>query len=163
MIKLCILKGPMRGHIFEIKGKLMKSFKALMKKLGREPTSAELSKDSGIPLQYVEQVLSLPEEPVSLDLSNGEENWKLEDLIADEKSPTPIDSLFEKELVGHIRKLLSGLPPREEKILRLRYGIGGDGEYTLEEIYGLAEEKGVGLLGCTFCGILRRRLLNETA
>lgn len=132
------------NYLFEIKGKLMRSFKTLMKKLGREPTSQELSKDSGIPLQYVEKVLSLPEEPISLDMSIGEEDSTLEDLIADEKSPSPSDSLLEKDLVSHIRKLLGGLSPREEKILRLRFGIGEDGEYTLEEVgkqFGLSRER----------------------
>jgi len=132
------------NYLFEIKGKLMKSFKALMKKLGREPTSAELSKDSGIPLHDVEKVLNLTEEPISLDMSIGEEDSTLEDLIADEKSPSPSDTLLEKDLIGHIRKLLGGLSPREEKILRLRFGIGEDGEYTLEEIgrqFGLSRER----------------------
>ena len=132
------------NYLFEIKGKLMKSFKTLMKKLGREPTSQELSKDSGIPLQDVEKVLNLTEEPISLDMSIGEEDSTLEDLIADEKSPSPSDSLLEKDLVSHIRKLLNGLSPREEKILRLRFGIGEDGEYTLEEIgrqFGLSRER----------------------
>jgi RNA polymerase primary sigma factor len=132
------------NYLFEIKGKLMKSFKALMKKLGREPTSQELSKDSGIPLHDVEKVLNLTEEPISLDMSIGEEDSTLEDLIADEKSPSPSDMLLEKDLVGHIRKLLAGLSPREEKILRLRFGIGEDGEYTLEEIgrqFGLSRER----------------------
>ena len=122
------------NYLFEIKGKLMKSFKGLMKKMGREPTSQELAKDSGIPLHDVEKVLNLTEEPISLDMSIGEEDSTLEDLIADEKSPSPSDSLLEKDLTSHIRKLLSGLSPREEKILRLRFGIGEDGEYTLEEI-----------------------------
>jgi RNA polymerase primary sigma factor len=132
------------NYLFEIKGKLMKSFKALMKKLGREPTSLELSKDSGIPLHDVEKVLNLTEEPISLDMSIGEEDSTLEDLIADDKSPSPSETLLEKDLVEHIRKLLSGLSPREEKILRLRFGIGEDGEYTLEEIgkqFGLSRER----------------------
>jgi RNA polymerase primary sigma factor len=132
------------NYLFEIKGKLMKSFKGLMKKMGREPTSQELAKDSGIPLHDVEKVLNLTEEPISLDMSIGEEDSTLEDLIADEKSPSPSDSLLEKDLTSHIRKLLSGLSPREEKILRLRFGIGEDGEYTLEEIgrqFGLSRER----------------------
>jgi RNA polymerase primary sigma factor len=132
------------NYLFEIKGKLMKSFKGLMKKMGREPTSQELAKDSGIPLHDVEKVLNLTEEPISLDMSIGEEDSTLEDLIADERSPSPSDSLLEKDLTSHIRKLLSGLSPREEKILRLRFGIGEDGEYTLEEIgrqFGLSRER----------------------
>jgi RNA polymerase primary sigma factor len=132
------------NYLFEIKGKLMKSFKSQMKKLGREPTSQELSKDSGIPLHDVEKILNLTEEPISLDTPIGEEDSTLKDLIADEKSLSPNDCLLEKDLTRHIRKLLGGLSPREEKILRLRFGIGEDGECTLEEIgrqFGLSRER----------------------
>jgi RNA polymerase primary sigma factor len=132
------------NYLFEIKGKLMKSFKDLVKKMGREPTPQELSKDSGIPLHDVEKILNLIEEPISLDMSIGEEDSTLEDLIPDEKSLSPSDSLLEKDLTHQIRKLLSGLSPREEKILRLRFGIGEDGECTLEEIgrqFGLSRER----------------------
>jgi len=132
------------NYLFEIKGKLMKSFKSQMKKLGREPTSQELSKDSGIPLHDVEKILNLTEEPISLDMPIGEEDSTLEDLIADEKSLSPSESLLEKDLIYHTRKLLSSLSPREEKILRLRFGIGEDGECTLEEIgrqFGLSRER----------------------
>jgi len=132
------------NYLFEIKGKLMKSFKSLMKKLGREPTSLELSKDSGIPLHDVEKILNLTEEPISLDTPIGEEDSTLKDLIADEKSLSPNDCLLEKDLTLHIRKLLGGLSPREEKILKLRFGIGEDGECTLEEIgrqFGLSRER----------------------
>jgi RNA polymerase primary sigma factor len=132
------------NYLFEIKGKLMKSFKDLVKKLGREPTSQELSKDSGIPLNDVEKILNLIEEPISLDMTIGEEDSTLEDLIPDEKGLSPSDSLLEKDLTHQIQKLLSGLSPREEKILRLRFGIGEDGECTLEEIgrqFGLSRER----------------------
>lgn len=132
------------NYLFEIKGKMMKSFKDQVKKLGREPTSQELSRDSGIPLNDVEKILNLIEEPISLDMPIGEEDSTLEDLIPDEKSLSPADSLLEKDLVHQVNKLLSGLSPREEKILRLRFGIGEDGECTLEEIgrqFGLSRER----------------------
>jgi len=132
------------NYLFEIKGKLMKSFKDQVKKLGREPSPQELSRDSGIPLNDVDKILNLIEEPVSLDMPIGEEDSTLEDLIPDEKSLSPGDSLLEKDLVEQIRKLLAGLSPREEKILRLRFGIGEDGECTLEEIgrqFGLSRER----------------------
>jgi RNA polymerase primary sigma factor len=132
------------NYLFEIKGKLMKSFKDLVKKLGREPTSQELSKDSGIPLHDVEKILNLIEEPISLDMPIGEEDSVLEDLIPDDKNLSPSESLLERDLINQIRKLLAGLSPREEKILRLRFGIGEDGECTLEEIgrqFGLSRER----------------------
>jgi RNA polymerase primary sigma factor len=132
------------NYLFEIKGKMMKSFKDQVKRLGREPTPQELSKDSGIPLNDVEKILNLIEEPISLDMPIGEEDSTLEDLIPDERGLSPADSLLEKDLVHQIGKLLSGLSPREEKILRLRFGIGEDGECTLEEIgrqFGLSRER----------------------
>jgi len=132
------------NYLFEIKGKLMKSFKDLVKKLGREPTPLELSKDSGIPIHDVEKILNLIEEPISLDMPIGEEDSTLEDLIPDDKSLSPNDSLLEKDLAHQVNKLLAGLSPREEKILRLRFGIGEDGESTLEEIgrqFGLSRER----------------------
>jgi RNA polymerase primary sigma factor len=132
------------NYLFEIKGKMMKSFKDLVKKLGREPTPQELSKDSGIPLNDVEKIINLIEEPISLDMPIGEEDSTLEDLIPDEKSLSPNDSLLERDLIQQTRKLLSNLSPREEKILRLRFGIGEDGECTLEEIgrqFGLSRER----------------------
>jgi len=132
------------NYLFEIKGKLMKSFKDLVKRLGREPSSQELSKDSGIPLHDVDKILNLIEEPISLDMPIGEEDSTLEDLIPDEKGLSPSDSLLEKDLVKQLQKLLSGLTPREEKILRLRFGMGEDGECTLEEIgrqFGLSRER----------------------
>lgn len=132
------------NYLFEIKGKLMKSFKDLVKRLGREPTSQELSKDSGISLHDVDKILNLIEEPISLDMPIGEEDSTLEDLIPDEKSLSPSDSLLEKDLSYQVSKLLSGLSPREEKILRLRFGIGEESECTLEEIgrqFGLSRER----------------------
>ena len=77
------------NYLFEIKGKLRRSFKSLMKKLGREPSSEELSKDTGIPLQDVEKILNLAAEPISLNMPIGEEDSILEDLIADETERFP--------------------------------------------------------------------------
>ena len=132
------------NHLFAIRGNLLKSFKLLMKKLEREPTLEELSKDTGIPLQDVEKCLNFVAEPISLDLPIGEEDSTLKDLIADEKSVSPGDSLFQKDLIYQTRKVLANLSPREEKILRLRFGIGCNGESTLEEIgkqFGLSRER----------------------
>jgi len=140
--KAKIIRIP--NYMFEIKGKLMKSLKSIMKRLGREPTSEELSKDLGIPLQDVEKVANLIEEPISLHMPTGEGDSTLEDLIADEKSISPSDSLLQKDLIDQTHKLLASLSPREEKILRLRFGIGTDGELTLNEIgkqFGLSRER----------------------
>ena len=132
------------NYLFEIKGKLRRSFKSLTKKLGREPSSEELAKDSGVPLQDIEKILNLAAEPISLNMPIGEESSTLEDLIADEQSASPSDRLLEKDLIFHTRKLLASLSPREEKILRLRFGIESNGECTLGEIgsqFGLSRER----------------------
>ena len=132
------------NYLFEIKGKLRRSFKSLMKKLGREPSSEELSKDTGIPLQDVEKILNLAAEPISLNMPIGEESSTLEDLIADENSVSPSDLLLKEDLIYHTRKLLATLSPREEKILRLRFGIENNGESTLGQIgrqFGLSRER----------------------
>ena len=132
------------NYLFEIRGKLMKSFKELVKRLGKEPTPQELSDDSGVPIHDVEKIFNLVEEPISLEMPIGEEDSTLEDLIPDEKNLSPSESLLEKDLTHQIRKLLSALSPREEKILRLRFGIGERGECTLEEIgkqFGLSRER----------------------
>jgi RNA polymerase primary sigma factor len=128
-------------RLLEMKGKLMKSFKDLVKKLGREPTPQELSKDSEIRLRDVKKILNLIEEPTSLYMSIGEEDSTLEGLIPGDKSPSPSDSLLEKDL---IQKFFSGLSPREEKVLRLRFGFGEERECTLQEIgqqFGLSRER----------------------
>ena len=132
------------NYLFDVRWKLLRSLKLLMKKLEREPTFEELSKDTGIPLQNVEKGMNFVAEPISLDLPIGEEDSTLKDLIADEKSVSPGDSLFEKDLIYQTRKMLANLSPREEKILRLRFGIGCNGGSTLEEIgkqFGLSRER----------------------
>ena len=133
------------NYLIEIKGKLTKSFQALLKKLGREPTVEELSKSSRIPMSDVEKVFGLTEEPISLDTSIGEEDATIEDLIPDTKIPSPGSILLEKDMHRTVRRLLADLSPRERRVLELRYGIEEGGqEYTLEEVgrqFGLSRER----------------------
>lgn len=132
------------NYIFEIKGKLLKSFQSLTRRLERDPTPEELSEDLRIPLTDVEKVLNVIEEPISLHMPIGEGDSTLEDLIADQESVSPSDSLVQKNLTYQTHQLLNTLSPREEKILRLRFGIGTDGELTLEEIgkqFNLSRER----------------------
>jgi RNA polymerase primary sigma factor len=132
------------NYLFEIRGKLMKSFKLLVDKLGREPTLQELSKDTEISLYYVEKIFNLAGEPVSLDTPMDDEDSPLEALIADRKDISPSDSLLEKDLIYHTRRMLATLPPREEQIIRLRFGFESGEERTLEEIgreFGLSRER----------------------
>ena len=122
----------------------MKSFQALIRKLGHEPSIQELSKGSRIPLSDVEKVLSLTEEPISLDTPIGEEDATIEDLIPDTRISSPSDILLAKDMHRGVQKLLSDLSPREKKVLELRYGIEEGEEHTLEEIsrqFGLSRER----------------------
>jgi RNA polymerase primary sigma factor len=132
------------NYLLEIKGKLMKSFQALIRKLGREPSVRELSKGSRVSLSEVEKVLSLAEEPISLDTPIGEEAATIEDLIPDTRVPSPSDILLAKDMHQSVQRLLSDLPFRERKVLELRYGIEKGEEQTLEEIsrqFGLSRER----------------------
>ncbi len=132
------------NYLLEIRGKLMKSFRAMVKKLGYEPSVEELSKESRIPLSDVEKVLSLTEEPISLDTPIGEEDATIQDLIPDTKIPSPSQVLLSKDLHRSVQRLLAGLSPRERKVLELRYGIERRGELTLEQLgreFGLSRER----------------------
>jgi len=132
------------NYLFELRTRLMKSRKYQVKKLGREPTSQELAKDSGIPLYHVKKVLNLTEEPISLNMPVSEDGSTLEAVIADRKNLSPGDYLLEKDLKYHTRRMLATLSPREEKILCLRFGIDNGEEWTLGEIgklFGLSRER----------------------
>ena len=122
------------NYLLEIKGKVMKSLRAMIRRLGREPSIEELSKGSRISLNDVEKVLSLTEEPISLDTPIGEEDATIQDLIPDTKLPSPDQVLLEKDVHRSVRRLLATLPPRERRVLELRYGIEGGEELTLEEL-----------------------------
>ena len=122
------------NYLLEIRGKVMKSLRAMIRRLGREPSIEELSKGSRIPFNDVEKVLSLTEEPISLDTPIGEEDATIQDLIPDTKLPSPDQVLLEKDVHRSVQRLLATLPPRERRILELRYGIEGGEELTLEEL-----------------------------
>jgi RNA polymerase primary sigma factor len=121
-------------HIRELKKRLYKVFYDLLKEEGREPTPEDVAERAEMPLQKVVDVLNLSREPLSLETPVGEEGSELGDFIENKAAVSAFDVTTDAELIETTRAMLDGLSPREERILRLRYGIGGESEHTLEEI-----------------------------
>jgi RNA polymerase primary sigma factor len=121
-------------HFIELKNLFFKVYYELLKELGREPTPLEIAERSKLPVEKVQMVLTLAAQPISLETPIGEDEQRLGDFIEDERAVSPMDECSDKELAGITRSLLSTLQPREEKILRLRFGLDGHPAETLEKI-----------------------------
>jgi RNA polymerase primary sigma factor len=103
--------------------------------MGREPTTEEIAKKMGVSLEHLQKILRITKKPISLETPIGEEeDSRLEDFIEDEKSLSPQDAAINSNLVKQTQKVLSTLNKREEKILRMRFGIGENHDHTLEEV-----------------------------
>jgi RNA polymerase primary sigma factor len=126
------IRVPM--HMIEAMKQLDRASRQMLHEIGREPTPEELAEKLGMPLERVRKVLGIAREPLSLDLPIGEEeDGRLSDLVADEKAVTPLDSAIQANLREATTQMLACLKPREERILRMRFGIGMD-SHTLEEV-----------------------------
>ncbi|MCL5405488.1 MAG: sigma-70 family RNA polymerase sigma factor [Deltaproteobacteria bacterium] len=121
-------------HFIELKNLFFKVYYELLKELGREPTAAEIAEHSSLPVEKVQMVLTLAAQPISLETPIGEDEQRLGDFIEDERAISPADECSDRELAEVTRALLSTLQPREEKILRLRFGLDGQPAETLEKI-----------------------------
>jgi len=121
-------------HFIEMKNLFFKVYYELLKELGREPAAAEIAERSKLPVEKVQMVLTLAAQPISLETPIGEDEQRLGDFIEDERVLSPADECSDKELAEVTRSLLSTLQPREEKILRLRFGLDGQPAETLEKI-----------------------------
>jgi len=122
-------------HMIETLNKLVRSTRHLVQVLGREPTSAELSRKMELPLEKVRMILKIAKEPISLETPVGdEEDGALGDLIEDKNAVSPQDAVIYSNLADHTRKLLATLPPREARVLKMRFGIGERSNLTLEEV-----------------------------
>ena len=132
-------------HMNETAGRVLRTRRKLRQVEGREPTPSEIAAAVGMPLSRIEQVLALVPEPTSLDLPVGEDgDATLGDLIAAPDAADPHAMAEASALSASIREALAHLPPREQNILRLRFGIDGAAEQTLEEIsriYGVTRER----------------------
>ncbi|MCX8021842.1 MAG: RNA polymerase sigma factor RpoD [Syntrophorhabdaceae bacterium] len=121
-------------HVLETMNKITKVTISLYQELGREPAIEEISAKAGLPLEKVRKIMKVSNEPISIETPIGDDESKLGDFIADPKSPSPFAELVNVSLKEEIDKVLSTLTPREEKVIRMRLGIGEKTDYTLEEV-----------------------------
>jgi RNA polymerase primary sigma factor len=121
-------------HFTEMKNLFFKVFYELHRQLGREPTLQEIAARAKLPPNKVEHVLRLAAQPVSLETPIGDDGQRLGDLIKDEHAISPIEHCASRELTETTHHLLAALKPREEQILRLRFGLDGQSAETLETI-----------------------------
>ncbi len=122
-------------HMIETINKLIRTSRYLVQELGREPSPEEIAQKMEIPLDKVRRVLKIAREPISLETPIGEEeDSHLGDFIEDKKFMLPSDAAINMNLAEQTRKILATLTPREEKVLRMRFGIGEKADHTLEEV-----------------------------
>jgi RNA polymerase primary sigma factor len=122
-------------HMIETINKLIRTSRYLVQEIGREPTPEEIAEKMEFPLEKVRKVLKIAKEPLSLETPIGdEEDSHLGDFIEDKKISTPMEAVANLNLADQTRKMLATLTPREEKVLRKRFGIGEKTDHTLEEV-----------------------------
>ena len=122
-------------HMIETINKLLRTTKELVQELGREPTPEEIAEKMDMPVEKVRKVLKISKEPISLDTPIGEdEDSILGDFVEDKRVVDPAEATIRISLAETIRKVLATLTPREEKVLRMRFGIGEKCDHTLEEV-----------------------------
>jgi RNA polymerase primary sigma factor len=122
-------------HMIEVINKLNRTSRSLVQQMGREPTLEEIAEKMGVPIQHVQKILKVSKKTISLETPVGEEeDGRLEDFIEDKGSVSPQDAAINANLVKQTQKVLSTLDKREEKILRMRFGIGEKHDHTLEEV-----------------------------
>ena len=122
-------------HMIETINKLVRTSRQMLSEMGREPVPEELAKRLSMPLDKIRKVMKIAKEPVSLEAPVGdEEDSSLGDFIADESALQPLDMAIHSNLKETCTKILSSLTPREERVLRMRFGIGMNTDHTLEEV-----------------------------
>ena len=122
-------------HMIETINKLIRTSRALVQELGREPTSEEIAQRMDIPVSKVRKVLKIAQEPISLETPIGEEeDSHLGDFIEDRGIVSPADAVINLNLKEQTESVLKTLTPREEKVIKMRFGVGDGSEHTLEEV-----------------------------
>ncbi len=122
-------------HMIETINKIVRTQRQIMSEFGREPTPEELAKKLAMPIEKVRKVLKIAKEPVSLETPVGdEEDSSLGDFIEDKNALQPLDTAIQSNLSESTTKILASLTPREERVLRMRFGIGMNTDHTLEEV-----------------------------
>ncbi len=122
-------------HMIETINKLVRTSRQMLHEIGREPAPEELAEKLGMPLEKVRKVLKIAKEPISLETPIGdEEDSHLGDFIEDKTAVIPLDAAIQTNLREATTRVLSSLTPREERVLRMRFGIGMNTDHTLEEV-----------------------------
>jgi len=131
-------------HLIETENRIHKTSQSLFKELGRDPTNKEIAEKIGLPVEKVDKVLHMYREPISLETPIGDEDSRFGDFIEDKGANSPIEDVINLRLTEEVEKVLATLTPREEKILRMRFGIGEKSDHTLEEVgkvFGVTRER----------------------
>ncbi|MCS7215992.1 MAG: sigma-70 family RNA polymerase sigma factor [Thermodesulfovibrio sp.] len=121
-------------HMMEFYNRVTKASRELTQQLGREPNNEEIAEKLGVPVRKVEEVFRAIQDPIGLQTPIGDEDTELEDFIGDKTSPSPVSEAERTELSEHIQRILKTLTPKEEKVIKMRFGIGEDRDHTLEEV-----------------------------
>lgn len=121
-------------HMMEFYNRVTKASRELTQQLGREPSNEEIAEKLGVPVRKVEEVFRAIQDPIGLQTPIGDEDTELEDFIGDKTSPSPLAEAERAELSEHIQRILKTLTPKEEKVIKMRFGIGEDRDHTLEEV-----------------------------
>ncbi|HIJ60638.1 MAG TPA: sigma-70 family RNA polymerase sigma factor [Nitrospirae bacterium] len=121
-------------HMMEFYNRVTKASRELTQELGREPINEEIAKKLDVPVRKVEEVFRAIQDPIALQTPIGDEDTELEDFIGDKSSPSPYSDSEMIEASEHIQSILKTLTPKEEVVIRMRFGIGVDRDHTLEEV-----------------------------
>jgi RNA polymerase primary sigma factor len=121
-------------HMMEFYNRVTKASRELTHQLGREPTNEELAKKLEVPVRKVDEVFRAIQDPIALQTPIGDEDTELEDFIGDKNAPSPYADAERAEVSEQIQRILKTLTPKEEKVIRMRFGIGTDRDHTLEEV-----------------------------
>ena len=121
-------------HMMEFYNRVTKASRELTQVLGREPTHEEIASKLKVPPQKVEDVFRAIQDPIALQTPVGDEDTELEDFIGDKNTPSPYFDAERNEISEHIQRILGTLTTKEEKVIRMRFGIGAERDHTLEEV-----------------------------
>jgi RNA polymerase primary sigma factor len=121
-------------HMMEFYNRVTKASRELTQQIGREPSNDEIAQKLMVPVRKVEEVFRAIQDPIALQTPVGDEDTELEDFIGDKNSPSPYSDAEKLETSEQIQMVLKTLTPKEEKVIRMRFGVGADRDHTLEEV-----------------------------
>lgn len=121
-------------HMMELHNKVTKASRELTQQLGREPGKEEIAEKLKVPTLKIEEVFKAVQDPIALQTPVGEEGTTIEEFIGDKNSLSPYSNVEQNRITEQVLKVLHTLTPREEKVIRMRFGIGAKRNHTLEEV-----------------------------